>query len=91
MQDNLQPQNKFDRLTTRESQVLYFLAQGFTTEQVSQVLNISVNTEKIYIRGILRKLEVPTRTMAVSLYWKHYNQEGGAIELREAQALPNQV
>ena len=90
MQDKPIEQNKFERLSTRESQVLYFLAQGFTTEQIATVLNISINTEKIYIRGILRKLEVPTRTQAVSLYWKNYNQEGVDHEaIREAQTLSN--
>jgi len=90
MQDNPQPQNKFERLTNRESQVLYFLAQGFTTAQIATVLNISINTEKIYIRGILHKLGVPTRTLAVSLYWKNYNLEGVDHEaIREAQTLSN--
>lgn len=90
MQDKPQPQNKFECLTNRESQVLYFLAQGFTTAQIANVLKISVNTEKIYIRGILRKLEVPTRTLAVSLYWKNNNHEGVDHEaIRETQTLSN--
>lgn len=70
--------NYLDRLTSREKQVLHYIARGYSNAQIAEVLEISVNTVRIYVRGILRKLEVPKRSMAASQYWIN-NQQSPAV------------
>ncbi len=53
-------------LSDRELEVLNCLAEGQTTQQISNNLYISENTVKTHIRHILEKLEASNRTEAVS-------------------------
>jgi DNA-binding NarL/FixJ family response regulator len=61
---HLQPprdQTSFDEnthLSPRESEVLDYLARGFSRSEISDTLGISINTVSIYIKNIYRKLEV---------------------------------
>jgi DNA-binding NarL/FixJ family response regulator len=66
-------------LTAREADVLRLLARGCTYVQVSQRLELSVNTVATHVKSIYRKLEVRSARAAV---WR-------AFELRllgEAEA-----
>ncbi|EDX87672.1 Sigma-70, region 4 family [Synechococcus sp. PCC 7335] len=56
-----------DPLTTREVQVLNQLADGLSNKAIAQVLTISENTVKFHISAILAKLDVSSRTEAVSV------------------------
>lgn len=49
------------KLTVRESEVKDLLLQGFTNEQIAKRLDFSIHTVKVYVSGILRKLEVKNR------------------------------
>jgi len=53
-------------LSSREKEVLEFLAQGRTTSQIASDLFISENTVKTHVRHILEKLEASNRAEAVS-------------------------
>lgn len=51
-------------LTEREMNVLYYLAQGLTNEEISQKLHISVHTVKAHLEAIYDKLNVTNRVQA---------------------------
>jgi DNA-binding NarL/FixJ family response regulator len=53
-------------LSSREIEVLHYMAKGLTTRAISEALFISENTVKTHIRHILEKLEVNNRTQAVN-------------------------
>lgn len=49
-------------LTTREQQVLEFLLQGLTSKEIADRMNISTNTVKAFLRLIMIKMGVSTRS-----------------------------
>lgn len=53
-------------LTPRELQVLRMLAQGLANKEIADRLRISDHTAKFHVASILSKLQVATRTEAVS-------------------------
>jgi len=52
-------------LSPRESEILGFIAQGFTNEEISARAYLSINTVKTYIRTAYRKMGVTSRAQAV--------------------------
>ena len=54
-----------DRLTPRELEVLYLIANGYSNLEVARTLYLSPHTIKVMVTGILRKLGVKNRTHAV--------------------------
>ncbi|MFC3194108.1 response regulator [Marinicella sediminis] len=52
------------KITRRESDVLYWVAQGKTDWEISQILHISERTVNKHLEQIYRKLEVSNRTAA---------------------------
>lgn len=57
----------FEELTPRELQVLNELVKGLANKQIADVLNITENTAKWYLKNILAKLRVADRTEAVAV------------------------
>ncbi|MGD1088412.1 MAG: response regulator transcription factor [Verrucomicrobiota bacterium] len=57
----------FEELTPRELQVLNELVKGSANKQIAEVLNITENTTKWYLKNILAKLHVADRTEAVAV------------------------
>jgi len=55
------------RLTPREQQVLSHLAYGLSNDEIAASLGIGVETVKVYVQQILRKLGVRDRTQAAVL------------------------
>ena len=55
-------------LSPREKEVLDLLAKGYSYEQVSEQMHISIETIRTYIRRIYEKLHVHSRTEAVAKY-----------------------
>jgi PAS domain S-box-containing protein len=53
-------------LTPRQSQVLHYLAQGYTTDQISAAMGIAVTTVRNHVRGLLRALDAHSRLEAVT-------------------------
>ena len=51
-------------LSTRESEVLGLVARGYTNQQISRYLLISVSTVKKHVRNAISKLGVSDRTQA---------------------------
>lgn len=51
-------------LTTRETQILKLMTEGFSNMEIAKYLAISVNTTKAHVASILQKLEVEDRLQA---------------------------
>ncbi len=54
-------------LSQREREVLKLVAAGYITAEISQALNISIQTVNTHIKNTHRKLKVRTRAQAVNL------------------------
>ncbi len=65
------------KLTSREIEILNYVAQGYANKRIAQELNISINTVKNFISGILEKLDASDRTEAVVIAIRH-----GMISIR---------
>ena len=50
------------QLTDRESEAVHHLAQGLTSKEIAQRMNISVNTVKVFLRLVMIKMGVTTRS-----------------------------
>lgn len=59
------PAPVLEELTPRELEVLGHLAELLTTQEIADVLFVSVNTIRTHVRSILRKLGVPRRNAAI--------------------------
>ncbi len=53
-------------LTRRESEVLWWIAQGKRDREIAVILGVSVRTIHFHVRGILEKFGVETRTAALA-------------------------
>ncbi len=53
-----------NNLTERELNVLLYLAQGLTNEEISEKLHISVHTVKAHLESIYYKFKVANRVQA---------------------------
>jgi DNA-binding CsgD family transcriptional regulator len=58
------PQADCDGLTPRELEVLGLLVEGRSNQQIARWLGIALRTVAAHVEHILRKLDVPTRTLA---------------------------
>lgn len=60
----------FEKLTKREMEVLYFLAQATTPEEIARQSFVSLNTVRTQIRSILAKLATTSVVGAVALAYR---------------------
>jgi len=65
-----QPTEDTFGLTTREEEVLSYLAKGFLYKEIAELMFISIDTVRSHIRHIYDKLHVKTRTEAILKYLK---------------------
>lgn len=57
--------NLYAPLTVKEKEVLSLLAKGFSNEEISLELNITVGTVKTHLNNLFGKMEVNSRTKVV--------------------------
>ena len=69
------PSKDYEKLSLREQQVIDWLAQGDTYQEIADALKISYATVHTHIRHIYEKLHVQSRTQAVTIHLQHV---GGA-------------
>ena len=50
------------RLTRRESETIDLLALGLTNKEIAQRMGLSCNTVKAFLRSVMAKLGISTRT-----------------------------
>jgi len=72
-----EPVHEYEKLSTREQQVLDYLAKGFLYREISDELKISYATVHTHIRHIYEKLQVRSRTEAVTI---HLSQRWGPAD-----------
>lgn len=53
-----------DSLSRREKDVIALLSEGQTNEEIAQTLKLSIQTVKVHVKHILKKLKVSDRTQA---------------------------
>ncbi|MFJ2730534.1 helix-turn-helix transcriptional regulator [Streptomyces collinus] len=68
------PPRGLDRLTMREREVLLLLADGLTNQVLARRLGIAERTVRAHVLGIVRKLELQTRTEAALMGDRHRAQ-----------------
>ena len=51
-------------LTERELHVLYYIAKGYSNEEIGKALFISKHTAKSHVSAIIKKMNVKTRAQA---------------------------
>ncbi|MER7251260.1 LuxR C-terminal-related transcriptional regulator [Kribbella sp. NPDC000426] len=56
-------------LSSKEHEVLEYLAELLTTEEIANTMHVSVNTVRSHVRSILRKLSASRRNEAVRRAW----------------------
>lgn len=57
-------------LTSREREVLQFMAEGASDVEIAERLYISRHTASKHVAAILEKLQAPNRTTAVAIAWR---------------------
>jgi DNA-binding NarL/FixJ family response regulator len=57
-----------DGLTSREAEILMFVAEGLSNKEIAQKANISAGTVRIHLGHIFKKLHVRCRTEAAARY-----------------------
>jgi len=62
------PASSVEKLTPREHEVLRLLAQGYLNKEITESLEISINTLRNHLRAIYEKLHVRSRTEATLKY-----------------------
>ncbi len=70
------PGRAFDTLTDREREVLTYIAQGSSNQQIADALTISIKTVNRHRENIMAKLNLHSRVELV-----HYAIEKGLIEI----------
>lgn len=54
-----------DSLSRREKEVIRLLSEGYSNGKIAQLLGLSIQTVKVHVKHILKKLNVTDRTQAV--------------------------
>jgi DNA-binding NarL/FixJ family response regulator len=62
-----------EKLTSREKETLDLLAKGHSYKEISTTLQVKYNTVHTHVRNIYTKLQVRSRTQAVSKYLEPVN------------------
>ena len=60
--------DNFDKeynLTDREKEVLEYICEGLNNNEISKILDVSINTVKVHVSSIIQKLGVEDRTQVV--------------------------
>jgi len=60
------------KLSSRETDVLRLITEGYTNAQISELLDISANTVKSYVNNLFNKLGVNDRTQAAVLATRNH-------------------
>jgi PAS domain S-box-containing protein len=61
------PARVAQELTPRQAEVLMYLANGLSTEQMAEAMGISKDTVRNHVRGLLRRLGAHSRLEAVAM------------------------
>lgn len=62
VKNSQRPQTSYDRLSTREREVLKLLAEGLSAKEIATRLNLSVKTVDVHKYNLMRKIDVHDRS-----------------------------
>ena len=62
---------RLEELTSRELEVLGYLAAGHSNKIIARSLDLAESTVKVYVQNILRKLELTSRVQAAVYAVQH--------------------
>lgn len=74
-------EQRLERLTPREIEILELTAAGLSSEKVSATLGMSPNTLRTHVQNVLTKLKVHSKLDAVVLALRHGAIEGTSEEM----------
>ncbi|MCB0278928.1 MAG: response regulator transcription factor [Calditrichaeota bacterium] len=66
--------NQFQLLSDKEKQIIEFLSNGLSYQEIADRIHLSIDGVRYHIRKIYEKLEVNSRSEAIALAMKHRNQ-----------------
>jgi len=78
--------NHFDKLTNREIEILYLLAEGLRNQQIADELSITIQTVKFHAGNIYSKLGFNCRSEAIAWVWR--NRESIISGMTEKNTIP---
>jgi len=61
VKNSKRPQTSYDRLSSREREILKLLAEGLTVKEIATRLNLSVKTVDVHKYNLMRKIDVHDR------------------------------
>jgi DNA-binding NarL/FixJ family response regulator len=67
------PSHDYQTLSIREQEVLQKLAQGYTYQEIADLLRITYATVHTHIRHIYEKLHVQSRTQAITIHLRQFS------------------
>lgn len=67
-----QTTQELETLSPREREILERLGEGAAYKEIAEALSLSIDTVRMHIRGIYRKLHVHSRGEAVAKYLRRY-------------------
>ncbi|MBR1671708.1 MAG: response regulator transcription factor [Fretibacterium sp.] len=70
LSNNRPPDNLIEALSPREKIILYWIAQGYSNQEVAKQTVLSEKTVKNHVSHMLRKLGLRDRTQAAAMAWR---------------------
>lgn len=61
-------------LTPRELQVCFLACQGLCNKEIAEKLEVSVNTAKVHLRNVYRKVRVNSKVLLLLKFLEDTNQ-----------------
>ena len=58
------------KLTPRQAEVLHWVAEGKTNDEIATILGCSINTVKMHLKDIFQRLGIHTRTSAAACAYR---------------------
>ena len=82
-------------LTRRQAEVLHWIAEGKTNEEISLILDLSFHTVKNHVSQLFQRLGAPGRTAAACAYRAHVTQghktQPWEVKMPRPRASPRQA
>lgn len=82
-QQTEQANQALDEMTDRERQTLHHIAQGLNNKLIARELGISDGTVKVYVKNLLRKLNLHSRLELAA--WSHKNADDILLESKPVE------
>ena len=73
-------------LTHRQAEVVHWIAEGKTNDEIATILGCSINTVKMHLKEIFQRLGVHTRTAAAATAYRAHIKHD-----HQTRALPERV